>query len=141
MSDRLSELLRQRALLQEHLAWLDREIDTAARSTSTPSSAALPRSTPADATSFPLLPALPTVSVTAIPPAASIPAVTARLAVPVSPAATVVVPGAEAILDQYRVEPRSVQQDVRKGCFLYFAAAFVVLGIGVAALYFLISSR
>lgn len=26
MSDRLQKLLRQRALLQEHLAWLDREI-------------------------------------------------------------------------------------------------------------------
>lgn len=26
MSDRLHELLRQRALMQEHLAWLDREI-------------------------------------------------------------------------------------------------------------------
>src|SRR6478672_3124092 len=26
MSDRLSELLRQRALVQEHLAWLDRQI-------------------------------------------------------------------------------------------------------------------
>jgi hypothetical protein len=30
MSSRLDELRRQRALLQEHLAWLDREIDAAA---------------------------------------------------------------------------------------------------------------
>jgi hypothetical protein len=29
MSDRLQELLRQRALLQEHLGWLDREIASA----------------------------------------------------------------------------------------------------------------
>jgi hypothetical protein len=29
MSDRLTELQRQRALIQEHLAWLDREIATA----------------------------------------------------------------------------------------------------------------
>ena len=143
MSDRLSELLRQRALLQEHLAWLDREIEAAARSSSTPSSAALPRPVPTEVPAFPPTPALPTVSVAAIPPAPSAPALTARLAgtVPVSPAATVVVPGAEAILDQYRVEPRSVQQDVRKGCFLYFAAAFVLLGLGVAALYFLVGSR
>lgn len=143
MSDRLSELLRQRALLQEHLAWLDREIDAAARSSSTPSSSALPRSPPPDVPAFPLTPALPTVSVAAIPPPPSSPALTARLAgtSPVSPAENVVVPGAEAILDQYRVEPRSVQQDVRKGCFLYFAAAFVLLGLGVTVLYFMISSR
>ncbi len=143
MSDRLSELLRQRALLQEHLAWFDREIDAAARSSSSPSGAALPRPAPTDVPAFPLTPPLPTVSVAAIPPAPSPHALTARLAgtVPVPPAESVVVPGAEAILDQYRVEPRSVQQDVRKGCFLYFAAAFVLLGLGVVALYFLISSR
>lgn len=138
MSDRLSELLRQRALLQEHLAWLDREIDGAAR---TSSNAALPRPIPTDVVSFPPTPELPHVSVAAIPPAPSVPALTARLAVPASPAENVVVSGAEAILDRYRVEPRSVQQDVRKGCLLYFAAAFVLLGLGVTALYFLISSR
>lgn len=143
MSDRLSELLRQRALLQEHLAWLDREIDAAARSSSSPSSAALPRPTPTDVASFPATPALPSLSVAAIPPAPAFPALAARFAAtaPASPAENVVVPGAEAILDQYRVEPRSVQQDVRKGCFLYFAAAFVLLGLGVTVLYFLISSR
>ena len=31
MSDRLAELVRQRALVQEHLAWLDREIARAAQ--------------------------------------------------------------------------------------------------------------
>jgi len=53
MTDRLQELLRQRALIQEHLAWLDREIDdangipplptTGARPTLTSSSATSPR--------------------------------------------------------------------------------------------------
>ena len=47
----------------------------------------------------------------------------------------------EEILDQYRVSPKAVHQDVRKGCFLYFAGAFVVLGIVIAILYFTISSR
>ena len=37
--------------------------------------------------------------------------------------------------------PAAVHQDVRKGCFLYFAGAFVVLGIVIAILYFTISSR
>lgn len=141
MSDRLSELLRQRALLQEHVAWLDREIESAARSSASPSTAALPRPAPTDVAAFPPTPALPHVSVAEIPPAPSIPALPSRAMLPAPPAETVVVPGADAILDQYRVETRSVQQDVRKGCFLYFAAAFLLLGLGVTALYFLISSR
>ncbi len=140
MSDRLSELLRQRALLQEHLAWLDREIEAAARAPGAagPSSAPLPRPAPA-IVPIPPSPALPSVSVTAIPAAPLIAALPAHASN--SAAETVVVPGAEAILDKYRIEPRSVQQDVRKGCFLYFAAAFVLLGLGVTALYFMISSR
>jgi hypothetical protein len=62
---------------------------------------------------------------------------------PVSATRTEPVPALETdgILEQYRVMPAAVHQDVRKGCFLYFAAAFVVLGIVVAILYFAISTR
>ncbi len=141
MSDRLSELLRQRALLHEHLAWLDREIASTERS-------AAPANAPIITRSVPLLivplsgpSALGGVGGASIP---SAPLITARAESPVSAASSaesVVVPGAEAILDKYRVETGSVQTDVRKGCFVYFAAAFVALALGVALLYFAISSR
>jgi hypothetical protein len=41
MSDRLTELQRQRALVQEHLAWLDREI-AAAQGSRRPTPAVMP---------------------------------------------------------------------------------------------------
>jgi hypothetical protein len=34
------------------------------------------------------------------------------------------------------VTSTSVKQDVRKGCLLYFAAAFLILGLVVTILYF-----
>ncbi len=42
MTDRLQKLLRQRALIQEHLTWLDQEIDTANGIPPLPVSAATP---------------------------------------------------------------------------------------------------
>jgi hypothetical protein len=132
MPDRHSELLRQRALVLEHLAWLDREI-----ASTNPLSA------------VPAVPTLPVAPSVTTPPAASmVPASDAAdpaipLLSPVSAAQTEPVPALESdgILEQYRVTPAAVHQDVRKGCFLYFAAAFVVLGIVVAILYFAISTR
>lgn len=106
MSDRLQELLRQKALLDEHAAWLEREI--AAERTRTgevPPPAAPPLSTPA-----------------ARPSAMT---------------------GAEvdALLDQYRSHPQSLQQEVKRGCFLYFFGALALLGLTVLAVYFAYRSR
>jgi hypothetical protein len=132
MADRLSELARQRALLSEHLAWLDREI--------------------ADETVKRLVPTQPSIPSTPAPVSnAATPAAQPVTPAPVAPptsfsAANVVLPspttddGSE-ILDQYRVTSTSVKQDVRKGCLLYFAAAFVLLGLVVAILYFTIGTR
>lgn len=112
MPDRLAELRRQRALVQEHLAWLDREI------------AAVESAAPSELRSEAQIPSATARATTSFPPR------------PVA-AATV----AEPLLDDYRVEPSAVRQDVRKGCFLYFAAALVVLVLLVTLLYFTISSR
>lgn len=49
MSDRLDQLRRQRALLQEHLVWLDAEIRAAATANAPAETAAPLRSSPADA--------------------------------------------------------------------------------------------
>jgi hypothetical protein len=128
MPDRLSELVRQRALVLEHLAWLDREIASATASGA--ASPLAPTPPPGIATAN-----LPLVETTRVPAPATGGA-------PVASATSgAAVPEPEIILDQYRVAPATVKQDVRKGCLLYFAGAFVVLGIIVAILYFTIGTR
>jgi hypothetical protein len=124
MSDRLPELLRQRALLLEHLAWLDREIAgmTALSPTANP----------------PVAPAAP-VPPTPPQPLAALPSSRITSATPEAAPSTELQPATDEILEKYRVEPAALQSDVRKGCFLYFVGAFVVLGIVIAILYFAIS--
>lgn len=121
MPDRLSELARQRALVSEHLAWLDREIANETVKRGSPAIAA--------AVTPPSAPAAPVV------------AATAASTVPTSPVVGTTPTEGEQILEQYRVEPTSLKQDVRKGCLLYFAAAFVLLGLVVVILYFSIGTR
>jgi hypothetical protein len=113
MSDRLSELRRQRTLAQEQLAWFDREIAREAESaTPKPVGGVAPSATAA----------APSAAPAAATPAAATPA-----AIPIP----------DAILDEYRVPSDALQQNVKKGCLLYFALAFVVLGLFLVALYFL----
>jgi hypothetical protein len=130
MPDRLAELVRQRALVQEHLAWLDREIANA-------------RQPPSPGAEAPPLVSPPSIS------ASSMPTVGTSVQTSKNPGEAGHVAGGpetltsdvDTILAQYQVAPTVVKQDVRKGCFLYFAAAFVLLGLGVTLLYFLLSSR
>lgn len=121
MSDRLAELRHQRALVQQHLAWLDREIATAAGTTSVPSPAqpiaTLPPTPGATAAGPPSTPAGP------------------------RPGLLPLAPDPDSILAQYRSEPTAVRNDVRKGCLLYFAGAFVLLGLGVIVMYHLLRAR
>ncbi len=118
-ADRLAELRRQRALIQEHLAFLDREIASAEGK---PASA--PTSTP--------------LGVTAPSPAAQSQPGATKIPDPVtSPtAAEGADDEAEAMLAEYRRPTGDVQRDVRTGCFLYFAAALLMLGLVVTILYF-----
>jgi hypothetical protein len=111
MSERLNELRRQRALLQEHLAWLDREI-------------AAEQGHPPPATA-------------AVAPPAPLPAPT-----PASPATALASErDPDAILARYREQTGDLKQNVRRGCFLYFIAAFALVGLAVLALYFYSRSR
>lgn len=48
---------------------------------------------------------------------------------------------ADALLRQYSSSPESLQKDVRKGCFLYFALASVAVIALVTVLYFALSRR
>lgn len=123
MSDRLAELVRQRALVEEHLAWLDRQIADAA-----------PAAKPRPASDIPV------VTTTVVP--ADAPPLRAQSVEASSVHAFPAAPDdADAIMAKYRIPSSALKDDVRKGCLLYFAAAFVVLGLGVMLLYLLVSNR
>jgi hypothetical protein len=100
--DPLQELRRQRALVQEHLAWLDRQIASASGETA-PKTAAANRSAaapaPADSTE------------------------------------------ADAILESYQAESRSMPATVRRGCLIVFAAGVALFALGVFALYLYVRSH
>ncbi|MDD2764239.1 MAG: hypothetical protein PHE83_09735 [Opitutaceae bacterium] len=101
MSDRLQELLHQKALLTEQAAWLEREIVLERARTGM------------------------TAPVAAPPPA-----------IPPPPASPSIEADAEAMLDQYRTSPQSIQQEVRRGCFLYFLGALALVGLSMLAIHF-----
>lgn len=123
MSDRLAELVRQRALVQEHLAWLNREIAAAAEAAKT-----VPAASESTTSGSPAIEAAP---LPGSPPAAFHPAV----ATSSSASKTAAAEDPDAIIARFQVAPGTVKQDVRKGCLLYFVGAFVLLGIVVAVLY------
>jgi hypothetical protein len=39
----------------------------------------------------------------------------------------------DALFDQYRPDPQSIQKSVKRGCFLYFFAALLLVALGVLA--------
>jgi hypothetical protein len=104
-SDRLTELQRQRALVQEQLAWFDREIaretGQGAPTAASPSSAERPADTA---------------------PVAETPIIDRE---------------AEKILERYRHAGHPVKDEVKRGCLLYFFAAFALLALGLTAFWFL----
>lgn len=114
MSDRLNDLRRERAVIQAHLEWLDREI-------ASQSGGAANTSAPA-----------PTAAAHAAPLAAN--ASLGTIPLPLA-AATPGPPEIDIALDSYRQNPVALQSDVRKGCFLYFAIAFLLLFLVVGAFY------
>ena len=109
MPDRLSDLRRQRALLAEHLAWLDREI-RAAEGQEPPA---------APAASAGPGPAVMSPSSTPTPPAAVPPVM------PPAPTEEV----AEEILSQYRTAPVAVGTSAKRGCLALFAAFMLLAGL------------
>ena len=123
MADRLQELLHQKALLNEHAAWLDSEIMAEQQRTGAPT---VPEQTPAIDTPPAETPPAETPSVDT-PPAEPLPN-------PPAPRSTGNT-NANAILEHYRSNPRSLQQEVKRGCFLYFFGSLVLLGLGIAMIY------
>lgn len=105
MSDRLSELQRQRALIQGHLAWLDQEIAAATGKPVTPAITPLPVAKPA----IPV-PAEPAV-------------------------AAAEEPLADELIAKFGAEEQTSPQNVRRGCITFFALAMALLLLGVYGLY------
>jgi len=122
MPDRLAEIRRQRALVAEHLAWLDREIAAAAPASAAPVAPTAPAVVPA-----PIAP--PATAPSTLDPAAILAAAAAaKPAAQDSAAPSIEDDIAEKHLP--RRQPGSIQQDVRRGCLLYFAiAALLVFGL------------
>jgi hypothetical protein len=112
VSDRLKDLQRQRALVQEQLAWIDREIATI------------------QTKPVPVLP--PSEPTAVVAPAKNAPASFGDAAAAER--------AAEEILAEYQQESQSLQKSVKRGCFLYFFAAMSLFVLGVFILY-LIKSR
>lgn len=133
MSQRLAELHRQRRLVEEHLAWLNREIAAELIGV-----APKPAPTAADAGSAPAS-ATAGATTTTIEKTANSEAETTTSAV-MSPLSNSEPGGSlptEALIDEYRTSPDALRNEVRKGCFLYLGLAFGLLIFGIAILYLL----
>jgi hypothetical protein len=107
-SDRLIELRRQRAMIREHVTWLDREIQREEQK--------MPAGLPPSQSEM----------TAAGGPSDHIPELS-------SPELGL---EDDKVIEQFRVAPTDIQRDVRKGCLIYFAAAFLLLVAGVIGLYF-----
>jgi hypothetical protein len=108
MADRLDELRKQRALVQQHLTWLDHEI-----AAMTVTRLTLPPFAMRSGTR----PPVPTATTPAVPP---------------GPAAGLPVPE----LADFQVDPDNVHVDTRRGCILYAAIALIVLIAICGVIYF-----
>jgi hypothetical protein len=119
MSDRLRHLQRQQALLREHLAWIETEI---ARETP-------PATSSAPSTSSTVGPAL-SASATPSPLVA-----TAAIAPATPPLAPEIAAEAEELIKHYATQERQNPNDIKRGCFLVFISAFLLLAAGVTAIW------
>jgi len=105
MEDRQGDLRQQRELIAAHLRWLDQEIARTAQPTEP-------------------VAAVPPVSP---PPAPGLPGLQAPLSSPLSTAAQI---APELTLPE--IDPHSIRNDVRRGCFIYILVVSLLLAASVA---------
>jgi hypothetical protein len=116
MSERLSELTRQREIIRQHLAWLDREIA---------------REQPADSSSLAAAgPAVNLSSVSSLPGANQ-----------AAPSVGPQTPEVEAILARYREQSRALRADNTASRRVYSLIAFLVLMAVIAVGYYIYLQR
>jgi len=115
MSDRLQELLRQKALLKEQSDWIDGQIEA--------ERALMASEQP-------------------VPKAVSeqpVPAAITTLEPPPAPSSASLEP--EAIYQQYGNDPQAAGASARRGCFIAFFAVMLILAACVGAIYLFYSRR
>src|SRR4051812_44445051 len=114
MADRLQELLQQRALIKEHLAWLEGEISAASGRPA--ASEVRERFPPA------LSPAAATASTPAQRSAPRFPASTGTVA-PL-PARD----ESDALIAEFAAQEKTSPVPTKKGCWIFFCAALLLVG-------------
>lgn len=120
MPDRLQELIQQRRLIEEHLAWLNREI-----------AATLPHPTGGGVSDSRAQLTQTSSTVRPIHPPQ-----TGAMA-----EATLAEKDADNILAEFQQNPQNLRQDVRRGCLIYFGVFMALLMLGVFLLYLNYASR
>jgi len=123
VSDRLNDLQRQRALAQEQLAWLEREIAREIGASPPPAPPAVPPPRPA--------------AVAALPPAEAPVMAAAKAPAPPRPvtASPTAEADAEALLARFKDESAGTPADAKRGCLVYFSAGMGLLVLVVLAWY------
>ena len=114
MSDRLTELQRQRALIQGHLAWLDKEIADVANEPGSPSPQSPVSSQPTTAQAAPG-------------------------PVPMT-APTTAYRDADELIAKFGSDTKDTTRSARQGCFIVFGAVLVPI-LGFLAYMILLSFR
>jgi len=113
MSDRLEELRKQRALVQQHLTWLDHEIAAVTVTRLTLPPFAMRGNT---------RPPVPSATTPATPKSGATRAPMSASSIPE--------------LAEFQVDPDDVHGDTRRGCIIYSAIAFLVLVLIMGVIYF-----
>lgn len=109
MFDRLQQLRRQKAILEEHLAWIDHEI-AEAEGDAPPSS-------------------IPTISILPSVPGTATTHTHATLGEPEADPNTKAMARADEIITQHKIAQASAPDDIRRGCLLLIAIGFSLLAI------------
>lgn len=120
MADRLQELLQQRALIKEHLEWIDAEIAAASGRPLESGSLSVPRRiTPARPQSVPVAPI-------------AIPAALGR-----SLSSGIGTDPADVLLAKLAAEEKQNPVPTKSGCWVFFATALILIGAAAwAVVYF-----
>lgn len=120
--DRLAELRRQRALVAQHLAWIDAELTAAGAgqtAAKAPATAPAPNETSATVDPAPLHAEVP-----------------APVAEELDPAVVLANARADEIIEKYRATEALDPAATKRGCLVLFGALFVLVGAAVLAIYY-----
>ena len=117
--DRLAELRRQRALVAQHLAWIDSELTAAGAGQTSQPLAAPPPTIPSAVSDEPGEPTAP-----------------ATLAASEDAAIALAQTRADEIIEKYRATEALDPRAAKRGCLVLFGAFFAFAGFVILAIYY-----